>query len=80
MSSKDTELKRNLVSAALELFSEQGYKDTSLRQIADYAGVSHGSVRYHFGSKQSLYNATLDFFSKDNIGSHCPPPYPQHRR
>ncbi|MEM6506088.1 MAG: TetR/AcrR family transcriptional regulator [Planctomycetota bacterium] len=72
MSNKDTELKRKLVSTALELFSEQGYKGTSLRQIADHAGVSHGSVRYHFGSKQSLYNATLDCFSKDNIGSHFP--------
>lgn len=72
MSTKDTELKRNLVKTALELFSEQGYRGTSLRQIAEHAGVSHGSVRYHFGSKESLYTATLDCFSKEAVGSHFP--------
>ncbi|MEM9111148.1 MAG: TetR/AcrR family transcriptional regulator [Planctomycetota bacterium] len=72
MPTKDIKLKQKLVSTALELFSKQGYKATSLRQIADYAGVTHGSVRYHFGSKQSLYDATLDRFCKDVTVSRFP--------
>lgn len=59
MKDSDTELKRRLLSSARHLFSERGRDRVSLRAIAEHAGVSHGSVRYHFGSKDALYLASL---------------------
>ena len=72
MSGSDTALKKRLIDVALELFTRNGYRDTSLRQIANRAGVSHGSVRYHFGSKDALYRATLERFAPEALGSHFP--------
>jgi AcrR family transcriptional regulator len=44
---------------ALQMFAENGYAGTSLQQIADAAGYSKSSVLYHFGSKESLFDAAL---------------------
>ncbi|MEM7516345.1 MAG: CerR family C-terminal domain-containing protein [Planctomycetota bacterium] len=59
MKDSDTELKQRLLASARRLFSERGRDRVSLREIAEHAGVSHGSVRYHFGSKDALYLASL---------------------
>lgn len=72
MSEARTALKTRLVDAALELFAKQGYRETSLRQIAERARVSHGSVRHHFGSKKALYKATVGRFQPEAIGAHFP--------
>lgn len=40
--------------AALALFAEQGYEATTVRAIAEAAGVSPGLVIHHFGSKDGL--------------------------
>jgi len=39
---------------ALELFTEQGYEKTSLREIADRLGIKQASLYYHFPSKDAL--------------------------
>ncbi|PJE17620.1 MAG: hypothetical protein CK429_06145 [Mycobacterium sp.] len=49
-----------LISAATELFSKHGYRDTSLAAIGDRAGVSRGSIGWHFGSKEGLLRAAVD--------------------
>ncbi|MEM1412146.1 MAG: CerR family C-terminal domain-containing protein [Pseudomonadota bacterium] len=51
--------RERLLSSATELFAEHGKNDVSVRQIADQAGVSHGSIRYHFGSKDKLYEQAV---------------------
>lgn len=50
------------LDAALSLFSEQGYRATSMRQIADGAGISMGNVYYHFDSKEAIFETLLDRF------------------
>jgi TetR/AcrR family transcriptional regulator, regulator of cefoperazone and chloramphenicol sensitivity len=40
--------------AALKHFAEDGYERTTIRAIARTAGVSHGMLRHHFGSKIDL--------------------------
>ncbi|WP_424533331.1 TetR/AcrR family transcriptional regulator [Sphaerisporangium viridialbum] len=40
--------------AAMRLFGELGFERTTIRGIAEAAGVSSGLVRHHFGSKQEL--------------------------
>ncbi|XNY99796.1 TetR/AcrR family transcriptional regulator [Micrococcus luteus] len=46
--------------AALELFAERGVEGTSVREIAQRAGVAPGLVRHHFGSKAGLTRAVDD--------------------
>src|SRR5215831_11140152 len=41
-------------SIALELFAEQGYEKTSLREIAERLGVTKAALYYHFKSKEDI--------------------------
>ncbi|WP_181390951.1 TetR/AcrR family transcriptional regulator [Achromobacter pulmonis] len=45
--------------AALDVFSECGYTRATMREIARRAGVTHGLVQRHFGSKEALFLATV---------------------
>lgn len=47
--------RRALLTAAGELFTEHGYDRTSVRSIADRAGVNQALLFRHFGSKDALY-------------------------
>ncbi len=49
-----------VLDAALELFSHRGYRATSMRDIADRAGVSTGAVYHHFNDKETMFRALLD--------------------
>lgn len=44
-----------VLDAALELFAQHGFADTSLRDISGKSGVAHPLILHHFGSKESLY-------------------------
>lgn len=48
-----------LMDRAEELFARQGYEGTSLRQIADAAGIKEPGIYNHFSGKQGLYEAVL---------------------
>jgi len=48
-----------LVHAA-RLFRHQGYSATTLRQIAEAAGIKAGSIYYHFDSKEEMLGVVLD--------------------
>src|SRR2546427_2674108 len=48
--------RQRLVRAALELFTAQGYHDTTTPQISKKAGVAEGTIYRHFHSKQHLLN------------------------
>jgi len=45
--------------AALELFMERGYHATSMRQIADKAGLALGGIYNHFKSKDEIFEAIV---------------------
>jgi AcrR family transcriptional regulator len=49
-----------ILAGAARLFREHGYAATTLRQIADAAGIQAGSIYYHFGSKDEILLAVLD--------------------
>ncbi|MEW6320642.1 MAG: TetR/AcrR family transcriptional regulator [Acidobacteriota bacterium] len=51
-----------ILGAALQLFSHQGYRGTAIRDIADKAGVSTGSVYHHFSDKESIFETLLGEF------------------
>jgi AcrR family transcriptional regulator len=45
---------------ALELFTEQGYEQTSLREIAERLGVTKAALYYHFKSKEEIVRAFVE--------------------
>jgi AcrR family transcriptional regulator len=47
--------RRALLDAALEEFAANGFAGTTVRAIADRAGVSKDLISYHFGGKAELY-------------------------
>lgn len=49
-----------ILDAALRLFSTQGYRGTSIREIAAEAGLSTGNVYHHFPDKEALFRTLLD--------------------
>lgn len=51
--------REQILSAAVELFGEVGYRGTSLRDIAQRVGITHPGLLYHFHSKQELLSAVL---------------------
>lgn len=57
---KSERSQRAILAAALRLFSTQGYRGTSSREIAAEAGLSTGSLYHHFPDKESLFRTLLD--------------------
>ena len=50
---------------ALEMFAEQGYERTSLREIAERLGVTKAALYYHFKSKEDIVGSfTEDYFER----------------
>lgn len=52
--------KNEILDAALQLFSVQGYDATSISQIADAVGIRKASLYSHFASKQAILDTLLD--------------------
>src|SRR5436309_2070656 len=48
-----------LIDAATRLFAERGYRDASVQAIGEAAGISRGSIFWHFGSKEGLLWAVV---------------------
>jgi AcrR family transcriptional regulator len=57
---KSARTKAAIIQAALQLFRERGYDETTMRAIATEAGVSVGNAYYYFASKQHLIQAFYD--------------------
>jgi AcrR family transcriptional regulator len=53
-----------ILEASLELFSSQGYRGTSIREIAEAAGVSTGNVYHHFPDKETIFQTVLGQYWK----------------
>ena len=56
---------QKLLDAAIEAFSENGFKGTSTRDIAERAGVHHPLITYHFKNKDKLWRAAADRVFRD---------------
>jgi len=49
-----------ILAAARHLFAERGFAGTSMREIAEAAGVSKAAIYHHFRDKRRLYRELLD--------------------
>ncbi|MGN1378609.1 MAG: TetR/AcrR family transcriptional regulator [Dorea sp.] len=52
--------KERIVDEALTLFSVQGFKGTTVKNIADAVGIKDSSIYKHFKSKQEILDAIVD--------------------
>src|SRR6202044_78980 len=55
-----TDTRSRVQKVALELFAEQGYEKTSLREIAERLGVTKAALYYHFKSKEDIVHSFTD--------------------
>ena len=59
--------KESILQAATLLFSKNGFRHTSVQEIANITGVAEGTIFYHFKSKDGLFLAILNNLKGDVI-------------
>ncbi|WP_408956565.1 TetR/AcrR family transcriptional regulator [Natroniella sp. ANB-PHB2] len=59
MNKTGSDRKDRVISAAIDLFSKQGFHETTVSEIADLAGVAKGTVYWYFDSKRELFQGIL---------------------
>jgi AcrR family transcriptional regulator len=64
MTATETSRRDELLRIAAGLFAERGYKFTTVRDIADAAGILSGSLYHHFDSKESMVDELLNSFQE----------------
>ena len=52
--------KRRIFNTAVKVFSEKGYDNASVDEITAIAGVAKGSLYYHFGKKEDIFDMILE--------------------
>ena len=60
-----------LLAIAAELFATKGFKNTTVRDIADAAGILSGSLYHHFDSKESMVDEILSSFQEELFGKYA---------
>jgi len=60
--SRSETTRTEIVQAAYRLFIQQGYHGTSVRQVAQSAGIALGSIYNHFPGKEDLFVAVLETY------------------
>ncbi|GLZ50274.1 TetR family transcriptional regulator [Actinomycetospora sp. NBRC 106375] len=56
------ETRRLLIAASLDLFADQGFRGTSVQEIADRAGLTKGAFYHHFATKDDVLHLIHDEF------------------
>src|SRR6188472_4250998 len=59
-----------LLDIAAGLFADKGFKNTTVRDIADSAGILSGSLSLHFDSKESMVDEILRTFQEELFGQY----------
>ncbi|MEZ5077621.1 MAG: TetR/AcrR family transcriptional regulator [Solirubrobacterales bacterium] len=68
---KGEAVRRNeLLQIAADLFADRGYVATTVRDIADEAGILSGSLYHHFDSKESMIDAILSAFIEETLSNY----------
>ncbi len=73
-----SDTKERILAAALEMFSQNGYAGTNIRELSASLGLVKSGVYKHYESKEAIWNALLDemiAYYGDHFGSpeHLPP-------
>jgi AcrR family transcriptional regulator len=57
---QNVDTRSEISAVAAELFAEQGYEQTSLREIAERLGITKAALYYHFPSKNELLSSLVE--------------------
>lgn len=57
--------KNDILEAALKVFAHHSFEGASLQEIAQLAGIGQPLLHYHFGSKENLWKAAVDYALND---------------
>ena len=60
--SKGELTRESILEGAYQLFLQQGYHGTSMRQIAEEAGIALGGIYNHFSGKEEIFTAVLEAY------------------
>lgn len=69
---KGEQTKALILSTALEMLQERGYEQTTMRAIAEKAGLSLGNAYHYFGSKDHLIQAFYHRTHEDHLRASLP--------
>src|SRR5437660_1387164 len=58
------ETRQRLIAAASEEFAQRGFANARVRHIVGQARANLAAVNYHFGGKEGLYRATLQYLAE----------------
>ena len=61
----ELDTRSKLLDAAVKVFGQHGFAGSSVRQIAELAGVNHGSIKYHYSSKNQLWRAGIAYLFQE---------------
>ena len=70
MTTHQTARREELLAIAARLFAEKGFRATTVRDIADAAGILSGSLYHHFDSKESMVDEILSSFQEELFGQY----------
>jgi len=63
--------RRQLIEATIASIAELGFSDTTLTSVTERAGLSHGTINFHFKSKEILFTETLGFMAQEHYDLWC---------
>lgn len=69
-SEKGARTRSRLLDAAKKVFEENGFLEARISDIAEHAGLSHGSFYHYFDSKEEIFREVAKE-QEDRLGSHC---------
>jgi AcrR family transcriptional regulator len=62
--------REELLQIAAGLFADKGFKNTTVRDIAEASGILSGSLYHHFDSKESMVDEILSTFQAELFGTY----------
>ena len=65
-------IKNKILNVSIDLFSEFGYDNVSIRQIAKEVGIKESSIYNHYKSKESILETILDYYISEMTKEEIP--------
>jgi AcrR family transcriptional regulator len=59
----------SLLAAAVRVFASKGFEGTTVKDLADEAGVNVSLVSYYFGGKEGLYRTCIETFGLERVSA-----------
>jgi AcrR family transcriptional regulator len=66
------ETRRNLLTAASEVFAKKGFRDATIAEICRQAKANVAAANYHFGGKDALYVESWRFAFENSVKTYPP--------